>query len=165
MSIHRLFQCGLKSPKYSNHRQKAIPYIAVFQSLRSLRTATPSGPTPPGTAAYFNPRGPCGLRRPLVWPRPGPPPVFQSLRSLRTATIRRNPSILRPGNFNPRGPCGPRQQRRTKNCCVFVQSGEYSLRAKEFSAGRAEKQRFLPSSPHICRCEPVRDLLGAWPSH
>ena len=109
MSIHRLFQCGLKSPKYSNHRQKAIPYIAVFQSLRSLRTATPSGPTPPGTAAYFNPRGPCGLRRPLVWPRPGPPPVFQSLRSLRTATIRRNPSILRPGNFNPRGPCGPRR--------------------------------------------------------
>lgn len=63
MSIHRLFQCGLKSPKYSNHRQKAIPYIAVFQSLRSLRTATPSGPTPPGTAAYFNPRGPCGPRQ------------------------------------------------------------------------------------------------------
>ena len=87
MSIHRLFQCGLKSPKYSNHRQKAIPYIAVFQSLRSLRTATPSGPTPPGTAAYFNPRSPCGLRRPLVWPRPGPPPVFQSSRSLRTATM------------------------------------------------------------------------------
>ena len=86
MSIHRLFQCGLKSPKYSNHRQKAIPYIAVFQSLRSLRTATPSGPTPPGTAAYFNPRSPCG---------PRPPPAqtaammaeFQSSRSLRTATI------------------------------------------------------------------------------
>ena len=86
MSIHRLFQCGLKSPKYSNHRQKAIPYIAVFQSLRSLRTATPSGPTPPGTAAYFNPRSPCG-------PRPPPEQTaammaeFQSSRSLRTATI------------------------------------------------------------------------------
>lgn len=86
MSIHRLFQCGLKSPKYSNHRQKAIPYIAVFQSLRSLRTATPSGPTPPGTAAYFNPRGPCGEER-RGWDL----------------------------HFNPRGPCGPRQQRRTKD--------------------------------------------------
>ena len=142
MSIHRLFQCGLKSPKYSNHRQKAIPYIAVFQSLRSLRTATPSGPTPPGTAAYFNPRGPCGLRRPLVWPRPGPPPVFQSLRSLRTATIRRNPSILRPGNFNPRGPCGPRRFLRSFRLLLvryFNPRGPCGPRQKLIAApGRAE---------------------------
>ena len=130
MSIHRLFQCGLKSPKYSNHRQKAIPYIAVFQSLRSLRTATPSGPTPPGTAAYFNPRGPCGPQLPSV-PSSFLRGEFQSLRSLRTATPSRlaearaaagisilavladrnhcvRPSATLTANFNRCGPCGPR---------------------------------------------------------
>ena len=108
MSIHRLFQCGLKSPKYSNHRQKAIPYIAVFQSLRSLRTATPSRLAEARAAAgisilavladrnhcvrpsatltaNFNRRGPCGPR----------PDSFTALS-------------LHQSYFNPCGPCGPR---------------------------------------------------------
>ena len=131
MSIHRLFQCGLKSPKYSNHRQKAIPYIAVFQSLRSLRTATPSGPTPPGTAAYFNPRGPCGprpdsftalsLHQSYFNPRGpcGPRPyclcwrdVLDAISILAVLADRDRPAPLLyciQTSFNPRGPCGPRQ--------------------------------------------------------
>ena len=88
MSIHRLFQCGLKSPKYSNHRQKAIPYIAVFQSLRSLRTAT---------------------RR--ITARSATKRTFQSSRSLRTATKAAPPDGTRRSDFNPCGPCGPRPKK------------------------------------------------------
>ena len=85
MSIHRLFQCGLKSPKYSNHRQKAIPYIAVFQSLRSLRTATPSRLAEARAAAGIS---------------------ILAVLADRNHCVR--PSATLTANFNRRGPCGPR---------------------------------------------------------
>ena len=60
---------------------------SIFQSSRSLRTAT----TRPGRLGspriYFNPRGPCGPR-PAISVPPYTSTVFQSSRSLRTATGR-----------------------------------------------------------------------------
>ena len=64
----------------------------IFQSSRSLRTATRKVFVALMPDKYFNPRGPCGPRH---------------------AGLVHHPGLLR--DFNPRGPCGPRQQRRTKD--------------------------------------------------
>ena len=108
----------------------------VFQSSRSLRTATMKAFPQLQSLSNFNPRGPCGPR-PRIGHEEGPPTEFQSSRSLRTATpdgdalrLEGQISILavladrddydqqstgQKLHFNPRGPCGPRQQRRTKD--------------------------------------------------
>ena len=67
--------------------RKRKNHFVVFQSSRSLRTAT--SPSPSGSSAK----------------------LFQSSRSLRTAT--RRPDATPPsGHFNPRGPCGPRRRKK-----------------------------------------------------
>ena len=107
MSIHRLFQCGLKSPKYSNHRQKAIPYIAVFQSLRSLRTATPSRLAEARAAAGISILAVLADRD-VYLKREGCPYSISILAVLADRDARRGSRRRGWRNFNPRGPCGPR---------------------------------------------------------
>ena len=147
MSIHRLFQCGLKSPKYSNHRQKAIPYIAVFQSLRSLRTATPSGPTPPGTAAYFNPRSPCGPQLPSV-PSSFLRGEFQSLRSLRTATPSRLAEARAAAGISILAVLADRDRTPSRRCHYTSPISILAVLADR------EPGRFLPGGP----CAPISIL-------
>ena len=74
-------------------RAAKFPLMLVFQSSRSLRTATHRCITWPRYSKCFNPRGPCGPRRGLE-------------NSVQDGEME---------GFNPRGPCGPRQQRRTKD--------------------------------------------------
>ena len=117
--------CG---PRRKNFLLK--PLDRIFQSSRSLRTATGALPGNRPTRHHFNPRGPCGPR-PLgrMWSartkaifqssrslrtatlsavKPVLVTVFQSSRSLRTATSSRRHQTWRYNHFNPRGPCGPR---------------------------------------------------------
>ena len=80
----------------------------LFQPTRPLRGATlkpPRSSCP--TAAYFNPRAPCGAR----------PPSFQSLIALRLISTHaplagrdrsNSRGILGNHYFNPRAPCGAR---------------------------------------------------------
>ena len=115
------------------------PMYSLFQSSRSLRTATPAVTSALGTVlisilavladrdpfkvterkedVYFNPRGPCGPRQGEVELVAGVV-LFQSSRSLRTAT-----GPVRAGGgcqvyFNPRGPCGPRQTTTSTPCAT-----------------------------------------------
>ena len=57
---------------------------------------------------YFNPRAPCGARRPCCATARGYW-VFQSTRPLRGATRSAPASYPTPFNFNPRAPCGARR--------------------------------------------------------
>ena len=81
----------------------------VFQSSRSLRTATPWALRHGRLLAFQSSRSlrtatmaltsvVCALTR------------FQSSRSLRTATRSDAPYLLQVRDFNPRGPCGPRRR-------------------------------------------------------
>ena len=105
-------------------------FLRIFQSSRSLRTATGKSRCRKSARPYFNPRGPCGPRhqepdlgrlamtfqssrslRPatrncrILW---GSLEPFQSSRSLRTATLCAAGRLAAAQYFNPRGPCGPR---------------------------------------------------------
>ena len=70
-------------------RDEVIPYdglnCLIFQSSRSLRTATSRSFSNSASTAYFNPRGPCGPRQAAAH-RTRREDAFQSSRSLRTAT-------------------------------------------------------------------------------
>ena len=106
-----------------------------FQSSRSLRTATADVGMRIGYYRYFNPRGPCGPRH--------PDPVHHAMGA--------GISIL--------AVLADRDSKDAQKICrVFVQSGEYSLRTKKFSAGRTEKP--TSSLPFPVRF-PVRTCPGA----
>ena len=57
--------------------------------------------------SYFNPRAPCGARRPK-WTRRESQKIFQSTRPLRGATAASDTPCRPPAHFNPRAPCGAR---------------------------------------------------------
>ena len=80
-----------------------------FQSTRPLRGATPRMLRQRRiTILHFNPRAPCGARRPrrrFLWQDQG---EFQSTRPLRGATSNHLGEELTNLNFNPRAPCGAR---------------------------------------------------------
>ncbi len=101
----------------------------MFQSTHSLRSATISGQMGSACGRGFNPRTPCGVRRPTL--RRGYTTIpFQSTHSLRSATVvgrnadarqvvsihallaecDRTSSAAGPSlpGFNPRTPCGVR---------------------------------------------------------
>ena len=81
---------------------------AAFQSTRPLRGATSVGVRVIRPRNYFNPRAPCGARRPrrrFLWQDQG---EFQSTRPLRGATSNHLGEELTNLNFNPRAPCGAR---------------------------------------------------------
>ena len=82
---------------------------AEFQSTRPLRGATPRMLRQRRiTILHFNPRAPCGARRPrrrFLWQDQG---EFQSTRPLRGATSNHLGEELTNLNFNPRAPCGAR---------------------------------------------------------
>ena len=79
----------------------------LFQSSRSLRTATAQMASQFFTGLDFNPRGPCGPRL-RKFCSSSCTIKFQSSRSLRTATYLRQGGFPQNQDFNPRGPCGPR---------------------------------------------------------
>ena len=62
------------------------------------------------SGAGFNPRTPCGVRRPN-WKGVCITILFQSTHSLRSATIIKRFHVSPPWCFNPRTPCGVRLQK------------------------------------------------------
>ena len=87
---------------------------------------------------YFNPRAPCGARRPL---RTGhcPASIFQSTRPMRGATSLAL-ALPRPsGHFNPRAPCGARQQKYTKLLYTLLRQKAI---LRQFHAKRRLLKRF-----------------------
>ena len=108
-----------------------IFFLTKFQSTHPLRGATPATPVTSGTAGYFNPRTPCGVR-PVVECDSTFKALFQSTHPLRGATAPHDVvprveaiSIHAPlagcdpvgsrltihlRNFNPRTPCGVRRR-------------------------------------------------------
>ena len=111
-------------------RLHVISPFLVFQSSRSLRTATAQTWPLVGTEGHFNPRGPCGprlrdcraLKSPINFNPCGPcgPRRAQDLRpgpamEISILAVLADRDCCLPGNrpylpiyFNPRGPCGPR---------------------------------------------------------
>ena len=104
--------------------------VQIFQSSRSLRTATPACWLHGSVGRHFNPRGPCGPRPPACWlhgsvgrhfnprgpcgPRPkenhgnGNADGISILAVLADRDFSAAPPPYAGNNFNPRGPCGPR---------------------------------------------------------
>ena len=80
-----------------------------FQSTPPVRRATPGYSGPFRAPCCFNPRPPCGGRRPASGPCSARSRAFQSTPPVRRATSgpRRYASPSSPG-FNPRPPCGGR---------------------------------------------------------
>ena len=91
---------------------------SVFQSSRSLRTATRKSPERTCRGKYFNPRGPCGPRLRYCCK---PMSVFY-FNPRGPCGPRREPSassLAYPHNFNPRGPCGPRPKNGGENYGIY----------------------------------------------
>ena len=85
ISIHALLAESDHKLRRKMHRTQR------FQSTLSLRRATLCLASAAWVPAYFNPRSPCGERRP-PGPLTGPAPLrFQSTLSLRRATVFRPP--------------------------------------------------------------------------
>ena len=88
-----------------------IAHVVLHQILilavLADRDRIPATRSSPGTG-HFNPRGPCGPRR----PEPGPGRRRQAI-SILAVLADRNPRRERANgvipDFNPRGPCGPRR--------------------------------------------------------
>ena len=107
----------------------AAPPIAPFQPTLPVRGATNQMPDPPpgadisthapraGSDAWptrrrsrtwdFNPRSPCGERRPTPSPT-NATRIFQPTLPVRGATAKPTNALIGGSNFNPRSPCGER---------------------------------------------------------
>ena len=96
--------CGPRQRAFGGRRPQVI-----FQSSRSLRTATRASSGRNGDHQYFNPRGPCGPQLLNLRPKEVPPNI--SILAVLADRDMRSPSgLMRLSYFNPRGPCGPRLQ-------------------------------------------------------
>ena len=136
--------------------------VKLFQSTRPVRGATWPTWASWWSAWNFNPRAPCGARRPEGLVR-RKELEFQSTRPVRgaTASEKRFTSALR--YFNPRAPCGARRSPCSRASCTSDfnprapcgarRSGtSTSWRSKEISihAPRAGRDRCRASSPLLC---------------
>ena len=87
----------------------------VFQSTHPVRGATASSVTAVLVTGNFNPRTPCGVRRPRR-SRLAADAAFQSTHPVRGATSRLVQLCRTAYHFNPRTPCGVRPRARAYAC-------------------------------------------------
>ena len=164
-SVSRMFHFNPRGP--CGPRLLAVVssvLTSLFQSSRSLRTATVSKLPLMESAFYFNPRGPCGPRQ-VQGHHHGASSTFQSSRSLRTAT-RIDKSIKPFAIFQSSRSLRTATAKTHKRSAASLYKAENILSAPKSFLREGRKNQRLPSpSPCVFRCEPARERPGAWPSH
>ena len=155
-----------------------------FQSTHPLRGATFSARRCGAARTHFNPRTPCGVRRPTTWhgsatssfqsthPLRGATsasasadlivPLFQSTHPLRGATRVVDPRLLVTIHFNPRTPCGVRPASTRKYGSRSSFQSTHPLRGATVRDTAGERPGTISIHAPLAGCDARCGRLYAW---